>query len=300
MQIPMSARRPDGTIDPSKIVPPKTDNQAESETKKSEVDFNAVTIDTKVSCNIDDAVAKMLGWLSTPTALENILIDEHGISEDKLIALDTLVYPLEDHLLELLESAKERGYEIFADENATEEIKNQVINDIEKYEAKINKAKHFKLAIDEELSKGAESELIIDKTASENYGETYIKIISLDRWARKGYGISLHENPNSLSKEPEQLQNSGKKSNATPSNRFIAEPQRSDALRVEIIEIIKTMDNPSPAKVMNALRSKIGSEFTCILANEDDGLLWADDNGKSHVIKIKALGERIRSLLNPR
>ena len=294
----MSARRPDGTIDPSKLKAPKTNPSSAS--KNLVVDFNAVALDIKVSCNLDDAVAKMLGWLSSPTSLENILIDEYGISEEKLIALDTLVYPLEDHLLELLESAKERAYQVFADENATEEIKNQVIDDIEKYEAKINKAKLYKLAIDEELSKGDESELIIDKTASEKHGETYIKIINLDRWARKCYGISLLEKPNSLSKEPEQLQNSGKKSNTTPANRVIAEPQRSDALRVEIIKIIKTMDNPSPTKVMNALRSNIGAEFTCILANEDDGLLWVDDNGKSHVIKIKALGERIRSLLNPR
>lgn len=294
----MSARRPDGTIDPSKLKAPKTNSSSAS--KNPVVDFNAVAVDIKVSCNIDDAVAKMLGWLSAPTSLENILIDEHGISEEKLIALDTLVYPLEDHLLELLESAKERAYQVFADENATEVIKNQVIDDIEKYEAKINKAKHFKLAIDEELSKGAESELVIDKTASEKHGETYIKIINLDRWARKCYGISLLEKPNSLSKEPEQLQKSGQNSNSMPANRVIAEPQRSDALRVEIIKIIKTMDNPSPAKVMNALRSNIGAEFTCILANEDDGLLWVDDNGKSHVIKIKALGERIRSLLNPR
>jgi hypothetical protein len=187
----MSARRPDGTVDPSKIVPPKTGNQAELGSKKAEIDFNAVTINTKVSCNIDDAVAKMLGWLSSPTSLENILIDEHEISEDKLIALDTLVYPLEDHLLELLESAKDRAYQIFADKNATEEIKNQVINDIEKYEAKINKAKLYKLAIDEELSKGTESELIVDKTASEKSGETYIKIISLDRWAHKTFNITI-------------------------------------------------------------------------------------------------------------
>lgn len=295
----MSARRPDGTVDPSKIVPPKTGNQAELGEKKVEVDFNAVALDIKVSCNLDDAVAKMLGWLRSPTSLENILIDEHGISEEKLIALDTLVYPLEDHLLELLESAKERAYQVFADENATEEIKNQVIDDIEKYEAKINKAKLYKLAIDEELSKGDESELIIDKTASEKHGETYIKIISLDRWAFKCYGISLLEQPNSLSKVTEQAQNSGKKSNTAPSNRVFGKPQRYDPLRVEIIEILKIIDKPSPTKVMAALRAKIGRGDTCILGNVGDGLKWENGKGDIKIITSKALSERLKTLRNP-
>lgn len=181
----------DEPFDISKAVPPKT--IARAPTIKRDADFTEVTIETKVSCTIDVAVAKMLGWLRGPTALVNILISEHGITEENLIALDTLVYPIEDHLLELLTKAKDKAYEAFDDASTIEEVKDKSIEVLEKCEAQINRARFYKLSIDEELSKGNKSELTIDVPETESSGKTYIKLMSLDRWARKNYDISILE-----------------------------------------------------------------------------------------------------------
>lgn len=200
----MNIRKSDGTIDPSELIPPKTPQQVEFPINKK-IDFSEVTITEGLSCNIDDAIAKLIGWLQEPTALVNILLDEHGVSEEQLIAMGSLIYPIEDHLLELLDRAKNNAYDVFENENSTDESKDKVIDAIDKINEQINRAKLFKYLIDEELSKGDLSELIVDKVESEKSGEVYIKIISLDRWAQKNHNTSLFQSAEGFTKNNARL-----------------------------------------------------------------------------------------------
>lgn len=246
-----------------------------------------------LSCSKDEAVAKMLGWMRSPVRLKYIKVTSLGIQPDQLEHM----HSIEDSILDLLNNQREiaRSALLELAENAAEtqdetqknalyDLINQKDDEIKTWQKNIDKASSYIYAIDTELGKGNGSTLKIDNTHINDSDETFITLDSLDKWARATYDISIHEE---IPKDKIKAQ------------KVIQEPQRSDALRVEIIEILTTMQNPTPAKVMHALRARIGSEFTCILGNDDEGLIWVDNSGKKHVIKNKALGARIRKLIKP-
>jgi hypothetical protein len=58
-------------------------------------------------------------------------------------------------------------------------------------EIRCSKAFRYKADIDDELSKGGDSEIRIDKQKSNQEGVKYITISSVDQWAEKKYGISI-------------------------------------------------------------------------------------------------------------
>lgn len=246
-----------------------------------------------LSCTKDEAVAKMLGWMRSPVRLKYIKVTSLGIQPDQLEHM----HSIEGSILDLLNEQREIARNALLDlaeeaaktqdethKNALHDLINGKDNDIVVWQERINKASSYLHAIDTELAKGNHSTLRVDNKHINDKDEALIMLDSLDEWTKSNYGISIRD------EIPTESQHSQK---------TIQEPKRSDALRIEIIEILNTMQKPIPAKVMHALRAKIGSEFTCILANDDDGLIWVDNNGKKQVIKIKALGERIRKLISP-
>jgi hypothetical protein len=248
-----------------------------------------VYVDLSTSCTKDEAVAKMLGWMQGQKRLKYIQVSAHGISADQLPYLHTLEAPLNEYLMALRESARHELLDA-VEAGAANEVIYEKDDAVAKCDALINKAMSYFLDINEELDKDESSELKIDRPKSESSDEIHITLKSLDRWARKNYGIHILESTVNSGSNP---------SNANPDSltsiaSSLQKTRRYDALAAELDVILKGMQKPTATKVMAVLRAKIGSSDTCIITNVGDGIQWENGVGDVKMLTIDALSERIR------
>ena len=155
-----------------------------------------IYIDFSTSCTRDEAVAKLLGWMRGPIRRKYINVTEDGISEDQLPYLHRMDEPIKDQLLELREVAQQRLYKAFdADEKLRTEESRKVLSDaadeVERHSQTIYHAAQYFRDIDDELAKGEESKLRVDKTITKTLSDPYIGLSSLDAWAQEKYRISI-------------------------------------------------------------------------------------------------------------
>lgn len=166
-----------------------------------------IIVDLSGSCTKDEAVAKLLGWMKGPIRPKIIRMTEHGISEDQLPLLPSMEDPLNVQLQEIREAASQ-AFIAAAETNATNEELEEKENAVTHVDLLIRKASSYMSDIDEELSKGEDSEIKIDPHAFEQNGITHITLRSLDRWAQQRYGISVledqeqHHSPNDTQAQP--------------------------------------------------------------------------------------------------
>ncbi|SDZ11710.1 hypothetical protein [Nitrosomonas halophila] len=126
------------------------------------------------SCTVDEAVAKMLGWLQGPIRKAIININEYGIPENEMPTLPDLQCSLKEHLMEVQNAARQnfiKALEEFYDAKEDSE-KDEKAAEVERMELEVNKcnkllvdAYKYKVAIEEEISK-KDSNLVIDKGSS--------------------------------------------------------------------------------------------------------------------------------------
>lgn len=155
-----------------------------------------IFIDFSTSCTRDVAVAKLLGWMQGPIRRRCIIMTEDGISEDQLPYLHKLEDPVKDLLLELRDAAQQRLYKAFDEDNElsseeSRQLLSDAVDDVERLSQKTYLAAQYFRAIDDELAKGDESELRVDKTATIALNNPYIALSSLDTWAKRNYQISI-------------------------------------------------------------------------------------------------------------
>lgn len=180
------------------------------ETKnKSRIEVEEDTIvDLRISCTIEEAIAKMLGWLQGPHFKKIIKTTEYGIPPDELPYLLKLGNTLERQL-EINRkiaannlSAAIEDYENYIykqkdqiPNDKIEDRKNQAIQEkievLKKATKTTEKARLYKIAIRKELDKGESSALKIDQEATEENCVKYITIESLHNWTKKKFGISV-------------------------------------------------------------------------------------------------------------
>ena len=146
-----------------------------------------VFINFQTSFAIDDAVAILLGWMQGPLTQKNILAD-FGITEDQLP--DSPGFSLEI-FFNLLLQATESTLNDARQNNAPAEVIKEKEDAVKRCKEYSHKAQQYFLDIHEELSKGDESEIRIDQLQTERTDCPHVTLKSLDRWARKRYGISL-------------------------------------------------------------------------------------------------------------
>lgn len=159
-----------------------------------------IIINFDTGCTVEEAVAKMLGWLQGPKRLRTIRINENGISADQMPYLPTLEDSLEAHLIELRDAVNQDYVDAvneFPSANSEDEKrakheeicqKNKIVKN---FDDLIEKAFQYKLDIKRELSKGKSSALAIDKKAKKKSSKKHITITSLHDWALEKYGISI-------------------------------------------------------------------------------------------------------------
>jgi len=165
-------------------------------------------VDLRISCTIEDAIAKMLGWLQGPHFKKIIKTTEYGISPDELPYLLKLPDKLERQLERNRKIAANNLSEAIEDyenyinkqkdripNDEIEDRKNQAIQEKIKVLKNATKttenARLYKMAISSELTKDESSVLKIDQEATEKSGVTHITLESLHNWAKEKFGISV-------------------------------------------------------------------------------------------------------------
>ena len=147
------------------------------------------TIAFKTSCNKEDAVAKLLGWLQGPVC-QDLTESEYGFSFQQLKYMGTLIYSLPEHLTDLRNQALWKTDDLIA-EKASEEEVDKAINEVLDIEDLMKRANLFMIEIEDELSKGDASLLRVDPVTTEDQDEIHITIKSFDTWARKTFDIAI-------------------------------------------------------------------------------------------------------------
>ena len=147
-------------------------------------------INLNVSCNKDDAIAKLLGLLKGAIHHEIIEIDNNCITLEQLEYMDTLYYSLDKHLTLLRQKAMVEASKL-VDTGVEKALIDAQLEKVLDIEDLIVKAKNYILDFDEELEKHALSMLQIDYTATNKAGQVHFKLKSLNTWAHKKYGISI-------------------------------------------------------------------------------------------------------------
>ena len=147
------------------------------------------TIAFRTSCNKEDAVAKLLGWLQGPVC-QDLTEPEYGFSLQQLKYMGTLIYSLPEHLTDLRNQALWKTDDLIA-EKASEEEVDKAINEVLDIEDLMKRANLFMIEIEDELSKGDASLLRVDPITTEDQDEIHITIKSFDTWARKTFDIAI-------------------------------------------------------------------------------------------------------------
>ena len=104
----------------------------------------------------------------------------------------------EPELTDILRNYKESADIAYSDakfENLGEDIVDEKLAEIKKSHLLIETAHHFLCAIDDELAKGKESALRIDRHATKNFKFPYITIASLVKWASETHQIEIFKSP---------------------------------------------------------------------------------------------------------
>lgn len=137
----------------------------------------------RTSVTIDEAVAILLGWAKGPFVYTTF--DENPSAEDQEL-VDSVMFCLNEELHEQMETRE--------GDLASAQIDGQSESVIEERRAAIKKqhevarlAQTYLCAVEDELNKGEQSELRVDKTRA-NDVYTYITMTSLDAWMHSRYG----------------------------------------------------------------------------------------------------------------
>ena len=144
--------------------------------------------DIRTGCTLEEAVAKLLGWMRGSQRLRYIQITESGIDISQLPHLYSLPSTVEEFIQEEQEIAKFRFVEAVEayDFDSAAEWESR----IEYWGNVCKRSMRYRLALSNELD-SRKSRLKIDEALTAETGIRHITLISLDRWARLTFGITI-------------------------------------------------------------------------------------------------------------
>ena len=122
-----------------------------------------------------------------------VAVHESGITADLLPMLQSLEVTIQETLSHMRDVAS-KEFIAAAESDATYEELKEKEEAVTNIDSLIHNAFKFMSGIDEELSKGEDSTIIIDHETSKQTGVTHITLSSVNQWANKKYGISILEN----------------------------------------------------------------------------------------------------------
>lgn len=144
-----------------------------------------IYIDLRPSCTVDEAVAKLIGWLQGVRRQAFTEMTEDGnISVNQLRNAHSLQGSLEEQLADLRQVAS-RAFRDAANGGAIVPEIQEKENVVIQLDALIDKAAFYLREIKSEMDKGDDvSTLKIDQHATAKTGEIHLTLKSLDQWAR--------------------------------------------------------------------------------------------------------------------
>lgn len=137
---------------------------------------------TSGTCTLEQAVAKLLGWSKGPLFRKAIRVTEAGVVDEDLEAVEIFEGGIDAQLETMLLEAQNRAI-VAAEEGATFEELSRFDDRIEQVKKLIARVHDFRIRIEDELAKGPDSQLRIDRRRSDDAGNVHITLMSLDQWA---------------------------------------------------------------------------------------------------------------------
>lgn len=149
-------------------------------------------LNLSASCTVDQAVLRLIGWGHDTVYLTDVELAGDGdyLKKHKLVFRKDL--GLEELLSELYQRALMKYADAVPDDATEQQVQDALelhVHWIDETQAVIEKARSYKMDIVDELAKGAESALRVDKDATAEHGITHITIKSLDAWSNEIYVI---------------------------------------------------------------------------------------------------------------
>lgn len=152
-----------------------------------------ISIGVQTTCTVDEAVARLLGWMQADKRSKSIRMAEHGISPDHLPYMISLEEQPIIFLSNRVAAAGDEYSKAF-NANAKQEILNEIGNRVAYLHDEMKKAAGYVAAINNELGK-RNSMLRINERATDREQHMCLYIGSLDRWAQKKYKSSVFQSP---------------------------------------------------------------------------------------------------------
>lgn len=140
----------------------------------------------RTSVTVDEAVAILLGWASGPILFTS---PDHDLSDEEQEVLDSATFSLADEL-ERQECQHEFDLEEARDAGASQAVIAERRAAIQRHREIVGLANTYLCAINDEINKGEQSGLRVDRAAS-NSAYTYITLTSLDDWATTRFQTSI-------------------------------------------------------------------------------------------------------------
>jgi hypothetical protein len=145
---------------------------------------------TSGSCSIEQAVAKLLGWSKGPLFRKTVRVTEAGVVDDDLALVEVFEGGIDAQLESMLIDAQNQAI-VALDEGATHDELSRLDKRIEQVMELVARVHDFRIRIDDELAKGQGSRLRIDPRRSDESGNVYLTLMSLDEWAFEVYGCRV-------------------------------------------------------------------------------------------------------------
>lgn len=146
--------------------------------------------DDSQTCTVDEAAAKLLGWMRNPIRLKTVQFSRKGYRAEDLPHLPGLSTPLLETLQSFRDWAEDDLIRAIDDGTDLTTI-DEACTRLDRWEEQHKHAVSFLAAIRRELAKVKDPALQIDEAATAADGETQITLDSLDRWALHTYGVSV-------------------------------------------------------------------------------------------------------------
>lgn len=141
------------------------------------------------SCTIEEAILKLLNWMQSPIRKKMNVIDRKGLYGD-LNTLHSLNMPLAEFLNDYRENAYTEltwAQEQNASKSAIKAKKDALLF----WERAIVEAEIYRVRMESELTRGAQSLLRIDEEATAKTGKPHITVGSLEAWANDRFNKSI-------------------------------------------------------------------------------------------------------------
>ena len=268
-------------IDVKKLVPPKIDNTNAPVKQRKAFSFNPIgnhILDIQTSCNKEEAVAKMLGWLISPLRLNPQEINIHDVALEKMPYLAELYYDLDEYLNLFREDVIENFIATNNDPTSDTQVKQKAIAGVLACDDLIVKANLYRCALDDELIKESGSRLRIHKIDSELNDKLHITLKSLSDWSKDEFQISIFQNIPIISLE--NLNESRAKSSPDSHSFKVLSPTKAKNLYISFAVLIDTYLSSSSNKTKYLSNEKLNKEALSVAISER--ALQLDLSGQSN------------------